>query len=113
MQVSSRRHPGGTAILPSARGTLRFSGGTIKLTDKPSGAPKSHTNLKLCLDTAVESGTYKLVSGTGTYAGISGSGKFTANFREVGPIINGKCSTTANAVASQGIITGSGPVSLP
>ena len=104
---------GGTAILPPGKGTLRFSGGTIKITDKVAGTPKSHANLKICLDTAVESGTYKVVSGTGAYKGISGSGKFTANFRAVGPIVKGKCSTTANAVASQGIITASGPVSLP
>jgi hypothetical protein len=103
---------GGTADLPTGKGTLRFPGGTIKVTDK-AAATKNHPNLKICLDTVAESGTYKLVSGTGVYKGISGSGKFTAKFTEVGPIVNGKCSTTANAVASQGIITASGPVSLP
>jgi excisionase family DNA binding protein len=103
---------GGTADLPSGKGTLRFSGGTIKLKAKP-GPFKNRPNLKICLDTAVASGTYMLVSGTGAYEGISGSRKFTARFTEVGPIVNGKCSTKANAVASQGLITASGPVSLP
>ena len=104
---------GGTAVLPTGKGTLRFSGGTIKVTDKPTGAPKTSANLKICLQTYAASATYKIVSGTGDYKGISGSGKVTAKFTAVGPIVKGKCSTTANTVASQGIITASGPVSLP
>jgi hypothetical protein len=103
---------GGTANLPSGKGTLKFSGGTIKTTSK-SGPMKNKVNSKLCLVVSTQSGTYKLVGGTGVYKGISGSGKYTARFTEVGPIVGGKCSTTANAVAAQGIITGSGPVTLP
>jgi hypothetical protein len=102
---------GGTADLPSGKGTLRFSGGTITVAAK--GHAESHANLKLCLDVTTESGTYKLLSGTGVYKGISGSGKFTAKFTEVGPIVNGKCDTKAKGVAVQGIIAASGPVSLP
>jgi hypothetical protein len=104
---------GGTAILPKRKGTLRFSGGTIKVTEKPNGASMMTSNLKICLETFAQSGTYKIVSGTGKYKGISGSGEFKSKFSEVGPIVNGKCSTTAHTVASQGIITASGPVSLP
>jgi hypothetical protein len=104
---------GGTALLPSGKpGTVRFSGGTITITVKP-GKPKSTANLKLCLQTYADSGKYTIVSGTGAYKGISGSGKFTLKFTDVGPIVNGKCATKANAVANQGIVTANGPVTLP
>jgi hypothetical protein len=104
---------GGRAILPKGKGTLRFAGGTIKITEKPNGASMMTADLKICLETFAQSGTYKIVSGTGKYKGISGSGEFQSRFSEVGPIVNGKCSTTADTVASQGIITASGSVSLP
>jgi hypothetical protein len=104
---------GGTAVLPAGKGTLRFGGGTIKVTVKLKGAPKTTSNLKACVYTFAESGTYTIVSGTGDYAGITGSGKFTLKGTAVGPIVKGKCSTKANTVGSQAIITASGPVSLP
>lgn len=106
---------GGTAALGSHRhpATLRFSNGTIKLTFK-AGPFKNRANVKTCLQTTVDSGTYKLASGTGAYKGITGSGKFTLQFRAVGTSVNGKCSTsTPTTVADQNIITLSGPVSLP
>ena len=104
---------GGTALLRSGKPlTVRFSGGTITISVK-LGKPKSTANLKLCLQTFADSGTYTIVSGTGAYKGISGSGKFTVKFTAVGPIVKGKCAQNANAVANQGIITANGPVSLP
>jgi hypothetical protein len=103
---------GGTALAGKGTATLRFSRGTIKLATK-HGQPHSNANLKLCLETYANSGTYTILSGTGAYKGISGSGKYTLHTTDVGPIINGKCSTTANGIADQGIIIASGPVSLP
>jgi hypothetical protein len=103
---------GGTAVLPGKGGTLTFPGGTIKTSSKP-GRQKNKFNSKLCLAISTRSGTYKLLSGTGVYKGISGSGKFRSSFTQVGPIVGGKCSMTANPVALQAIITASGPVSLP
>lgn len=103
---------GGTANLPSGKGTLKFPGGKIKVTAK-AGRAKSNFNAKTCLATSVQPGTYKIVSGTGVYAGISGSGKYTASFTEVAPMVRGKCSMKGNPVAVQGVITASGPVTLP
>ena len=103
---------GGTANLPSGKGTLKFPGGTIKVTAK-AGRAKSKFSAKTCLGISVQPGTFKIVSGTGVYAGITGSGKYTASFTEVGPVVAGKCSMKGNPVAVQGIITASGPVTLP
>jgi hypothetical protein len=103
---------GGTAIAGKPIATLRLSRGTITPMTTHRQA-KSTANLKLCLETYANSGTYKVVSGTRAYKGISGSGKYTIHTTGVGPISNGKCLTTANGIADQGIILASGPVSLP
>jgi hypothetical protein len=103
---------GGTANLPSGKGTLKFPGGTIKVTNK-AGRVKSSFDAKTCLATSVQPGTFKVISGTGAYAGITGSGKYTAHFTEVAPTVAGKCSTKGNPVAVQAIISASGPVTLP
>ena len=103
---------GGTANLPSGKGTLKFPGGTIKVAAK-AGHAKNNFNAKTCLGTSVQPGTFKIISGTGVYAGITGSGKYTASFTEVAPTVAGKCSTKGNPVAVQAIITASGPVTLP
>lgn len=103
---------GGTANLPSGKGTLKFPGGTIKVAAK-AGHAKNNFNAKTCLGTSVQPGTFKIISGTGVYAGITGSGKYTASFTEVGPIVAGKCSMNGNPVAAQGSIRASGPVTLP
>ncbi len=104
---------GGKAILRGNTTTLRLPGGTITAKSKAAGPPKTSTNLELCLETYTQSATYTILSGTGAYAGISGSGKSTIKSTEVGPIVKGKCSTKANPLASQTIVTGNGPVSLP
>jgi len=101
---------GGTATLPSGKGTLRFPTGTIETTSK-SSKPINTSNLKTCYGTLPQKGTYTIVDGTGAYKGISGSGKFTVSLREVIPIVNGKCHGL-KPVAAQGIVTGSGPLTL-
>jgi hypothetical protein len=103
---------GGTANLPTGHGTLKFSAGTITVTDK-GGKAKVKTSLKKCIQSTTQSGTYTITGGTGAYAGITGSGKFKAAFVQVGPTVKGKCSTKANAVAAQSAVVGSGPVILP
>jgi hypothetical protein len=101
---------GGTATLPSGKGTLRFPTGTIETTSK-SSKPINTSNMKTCYGTLSQKGTYTIVGGTGAYKGISGSGKLTVSLREVIPIVNGKCHGLT-PVAAQGIVTGSGPVTL-
>jgi hypothetical protein len=103
---------GGTASLPQGSGTLHFKGGTIKITDKPSGAVKMHVDSSTCLGTFDGVGTYQVVGGTGSYAGISGSGKFTNKGTVVFARVGGKCSQNSTD-ASQDVIKASGPVSLP
>lgn len=103
---------GGTAVLPSGKGTLKLSRGTIKVTAK-SGRARNTFNAKTCLAVTVQPGTFKIVSGTGSYAGISGSGKYVAKFTAVGATVGGKCSMKANPLATQGSILASGPVTLP
>lgn len=102
---------GGTAIGPSGKGTLYFSNGTIETISK-SSKPVTTSNYVTCYGTLSQKGTYTIVGGTGAYKGISGSGTFKVRLREVIPIVNGKCHGTT-PVAAQGIVTGSGPVTLP
>lgn len=98
----------------SGPSTIRLAGGTIKLAGHVIVPPKTETNRTTCLITEHSSGTYTLAGGTGIYQGISGSGRYTQSARQVGPTNSGTCSfTSGNPVASQQIITASGPVSLP
>ena len=104
---------GGTATPLAGTDTLKFPNGTIDVTSKSTGKPVTTGNTKTCYESLSQRGTYTLAGGTGTYAGITGSGSFTLSIRQVGPVTNGKCDTkTSKRVASQGIITASGPVSL-
>lgn len=105
---------GGTVHLEgSAPSTLRLSNGTIRLQPHFTAAPNTNLNQTTCLAAERSSGTYTLSNGTGHYHGISGSGKFTQSAQQVGPIIDGKCNISGNPVASQQIVTASGPVRLP
>jgi hypothetical protein len=105
---------GGTAIGGPGKGafTLRFPGGTIAVKIK-----RGHSKLlkvdtaSACLQTESGAGTYTLASGTGAYKGIAGSGKATKDLTFVEGPVKGKCA--GNFAAVQGIITLSGPVSLP
>jgi hypothetical protein len=102
---------GGAALLQVPQGAIKLQRGTIKLAIKV-GKPSESINLKACLGVSTQPGTYKVVGGTGAYKGIAGSGSFVAHYTEVGKIVNGKCSKTAKPVASEGIITASGPVTM-
>ena len=77
---------GGTATLLTRTGTLKFRSGTIKITQKP-GQPVVKANTRTCYEHLSESGTYKIVGGTGKYERITGSGKFTLSIREIGPLV--------------------------
>ena len=103
---------GGIAITQDNLGTLRLQKGTIKLTLK-AGKGSQSINLRTCLATATQPGTYKVTSGTGAYKRITGSGSYVERVSEVGRIVKGKCSRIANPVAVQDSITAHGPVTLP
>jgi hypothetical protein len=105
---------GGATVLNRGTDTLRLSHGTIKMKIHFTHAPQTTANPTTCLVTEHSSGTYTLADGTGTYTGLSGSGRFAQAAHQVGPTANGKCSfASGNPVASQQIVTASGPVSLP
>jgi hypothetical protein len=104
---------GGTATPLAAKNTLKFPNGTITVTSKSKGQPVYTANTKTCYETLSQKGTYTISGGTGAYKGITGTGKFTLSVRQVGPFVNGMCDTsTKKRVASQGIITAAGPVTL-
>jgi hypothetical protein len=103
---------GGTAELLGGKGKIVLPAGTINLTSKLTGAPTESGSKQRCLSIFGEKGTYTLIGGTGAYAGISGSGRFRLKSTGVGMIKHGKCdiSSSSTPVASQSVITASGPV---
>jgi hypothetical protein len=105
---------GGTAQLAGGKGTIVFPNGTITLTNKLTGAPTESGSKQKCIAILSEKGTYTLTGGTGAYTAISGSGRFSLKSTGVGMIKHGKCDTASNSkpVASQEVITASGPVTL-
>lgn len=104
---------GGTATPLTETDTLKFPNGTIDVTSKSTGKPVTSANTKTCYESLSQKGTYTIAGGTGAYKGITGSGRFTLSIHEVGPVLNGKCNTkSSKRVASQGIVTARGPVTL-
>ena len=104
---------GGTATPLAAKNTLKFPNGTITVASRSKGKPVYAANTKTCYETLFEKGTYAIAGGTGAYKGITGSGTFILRIHEIGPFVNGKCDTqTSKRVASQGVITATGPVKL-
>ena len=104
---------GGTATPLASSNKLTFPDGTIETVSKSKGAPVTSANTKTCYESLFEQGTYRITGGTGKYRGITGSGTFTLHIHEIGPKVNGKCDTsTSKRVASQGILTAQGPVTL-
>jgi hypothetical protein len=103
---------GGTAELTGSKGTIVLPAGTINLTSKMTGAPTESGSMQKCLSVFSEKGTYTLTRGTGAYKGISGSGRFSLKSTGVGMSKHGKCdiSPSSKPVASQSVITASGPV---
>jgi hypothetical protein len=71
-----------------------------------------HFSPRTCLGVDNETGTYKIVKGTGRYAGISGHGSYRLSVMFVGSKnAAGKCSQSKPPQASQVLIRASGPVS--
>jgi len=102
---------GGSINLGANTGKVTLGGGTLTLV--PSFGPSRHRfDAATCLLTISGRGTYTLGRGTGQYAGIRASGRFTISIRQVNArLADGKCSAT-RALAYQGVITGSGPVTF-
>ena len=91
--------------------TFKFSNGTIKITHHAVHT-KQTLNSKTCLFRVSQSGTYKLIGGTGKYTGISGHGSFVLSVLAVLASSKGSCSKKLLPAAFQQIITAQGPVKL-
>jgi hypothetical protein len=92
-KVSTIRFPGGTIVLShhQAHGSARFS-------------PAS------CLSLVSQSGSYRIVRGTGRYAGISGHGTYQLSLEIVAARAGGRCSSVKPPLAQQELLRLSGPV---
>jgi hypothetical protein len=91
--------------------TFIFPAGKIHITHRASKT-KQRFNVKTCLLTVSQSGTYKLIGGTGAYAGISGHGTYKLSILAVAARSKGKCSMKKAPVAWEQLIKAHGPVKL-
>ena len=105
---------GGTAAPLSGHDTITFPDGSVTLVGVGKSKPVMTSDTKTCYETLTQAGKYKIGAATGKYKGLTGSGTFMLRIREIGPIVNGKCDTsTSKRVASEGMLVGRGPVTLP
>ena len=100
----------GHARLGGARaGTITFPGGTIVLSHRPSRST-SRFYPAGCLSVISQSGSYRIVRGTGRYAGISGHGTYQLSLEIVAARANGRCSSARPPLGQQELVRLSGPV---
>jgi hypothetical protein len=103
---------GGQARVGDARGgTITFPGGTIVLSHRP-GKSSSHFYPAGCLSLISQSGSYRIVRGTGRYAGISGHGTYQLSLEIVAARVHGGCSSAKPPVAQQELLRLAGPVRM-
>jgi hypothetical protein len=101
---------GGLARLDDGSGgTIVFPGGTIMLSHRPAKS-SSHFYPGGCLSLISQSGSYRIVGGTGRYAGISGHGTYQLSLEIVAARVHGACSSAKPPVAQQELLRLAGPV---
>jgi len=100
----------GKARLGDARtATITFPGGTIVLSHRPvTGSSRFYPGA--CLSLISQSGSYRIVRGTGRYAGISGHGTYQLSLEIVAARANGRCSSAKPPLGQQELLRLSGPV---
>jgi hypothetical protein len=102
----------GQARLGDARiGTITFPRGTIVLSHRP-GNSSSHFYPADCLSVISQSGSYRIVRGTGRYAEISGHGTYQLSLEIVAARVHGGCSSAKPPVAQQELLRLAGPVRM-
>ena len=100
----------GLAQLGDAKvGTITFPGGTIVLSHQPAGG-SSRFYPASCLSVISQSGSYRIVRGTGQYAGISGHGTYQLSLEIVAARASGRCSSATAPLGQQELLRLSGPV---
>ena len=100
----------GRARFGDARtGTITFPGGTIVLSHRTAKGA-SHFYPAGCLSVISQSGSYRIVRGTGRYAGISGHGTYQLSLEIVAARGGGRCSSARPPLAQQELLRLAGPV---
>ena len=100
----------GQARLGDARtATITFPGGTIVLSHRPAKG-SSRFYPATCLSVINQSGSYRIVRGTGRYAGISGHGTYQLSLEIVAARVGGHCSSARPPLGQQELLRLSGPV---
>ena len=101
---------GGKVRLGDAKvSTITFPGGTIVLSHRPA-RNSSRFYPAGCLSLISQSGSYRIVRGTGRYAGISGHGTYQLSLEIVAARAGGRCSSARPPLAQQELLRLSGPV---
>jgi len=89
-------------------GTIMFPGGTLVLSHRVA-RNSSRFYPAGCLSVISQSGSYRIVRGTGRYAGISGHGTYQLSLEIVAARMNGSCSSARPPLAQQELLRLSGP----
>jgi hypothetical protein len=89
--------------------TIRFPGGTIVLSHRPVHGSERFSPAS-CLSLVSQSGSYRIVRGTGRYAGISGHGTYQLSLEIVAARVGGHCSSARPPQGQQELLRLSGPV---
>ena len=98
---------GGTARVRNRHGKLWLRDGTIQLTTHHS-KPKVHVDLTSCVGQVTQTGSYRIVGGTGAYKGIRGSGRLVGHYAAVGRQIAAVV-LEQQALRHGGLLVSSGP----
>ena len=89
--------------------TIRFPGGTIVLSHRQAHGSERFSPAS-CLSLVSQSGSYRIVRGTGRYAGISGHGTYQLSLEIVAARAGGHCSSARPPLAQQELLRLAGPV---
>jgi len=100
----------GQARLGDAKtATITFPGGTIVLSHRPT-TNSSRFYPGGCLSLVSQSGSYRIVRGTGRYTGISGHGTYQLSLEIVAARVGGRCSSARPPLGQQELLRLYGPV---
>jgi len=100
---------GQTRLGDARTATITFPGGTIVLSHR-AARNSSRFYPGGCLSLVSQSGSYRIVRGTGRYAGISGHGTYQLSLEIVGARVSGHCSSARPPLGQQELLRLSGPV---
>ena len=100
---------GQTRLGDARTATITFPGGTIVLSHR-AATNSSRFYPGGCLSLVSQSGSYRIVRGTGRYTGISGHGTYQLSLEIVAARVGGRCSSARPPLGQQELLRLSGPV---